>query len=108
MSALSAVKPVGAGASRVANAVLKMSLHDAVGARPMRFDRAVALGASQLSLSVAGQRLVYCDGVPSLVGPQFAIFDHGLAWLAGKSVQDARAPHPRKYQQHTQRAVAEC
>lgn len=42
----------------------------------MRPDRAVALWASQLSLSVACERLVYRDGVPRLVGPQFAVFNH--------------------------------
>lgn len=67
----------------MADAVLKMSLHSSIRASPMRSDRAVTLRASQLSLSVAGERLVYCDGVPSLVGPQLAVFNHSARMARG-------------------------
>lgn len=43
----------------------------------MRSDCAVAFRASQLSFSIAGERLFDGNGVPSLVGPQLAVFNHG-------------------------------
>lgn len=42
----------------------------------MRSDCAVAFRASELSFSIAGQRLFDGDGVPSLVGPELAVFNH--------------------------------
>lgn len=47
----------------------------------------MALGAPKLSLSVARERLVYRDGVPRLVGPQLAVFDHcvSMARVCGEA-----------------------
>ena len=68
--------------------MLEMRLHGAIRAGPMRSDRAVTFRATQLSLRVAGERLVYRDGVPSLVGPKLAIFDHGVRMArAGGALQ---------------------
>lgn len=72
----------------MADAVLKMSLHRPIRASPMRPDRAVTLRAPQLSLCVTGERLVYRDGVPSLVGPQLAVFNHSARMArAGPTMQ---------------------
>ena len=60
----------------MADAALKMGLHGSIRASSMRSDRAMALRAPQSTLSVACERLVYRDGVPSLVGPQLAVFNH--------------------------------
>lgn len=49
----------------------------------------MALGAPQLSLSVGCERLVYRDGVPSLVGPQFAVFDHSANMARGSRAMQA-------------------
>lgn len=61
----------------MADTVLKMGLRDAIRASAMGSHRTMALRAPQLSFSVCGERLSYRDGVPSLVGPKLAIFNHG-------------------------------
>ena len=69
MPARGTIEFVRSRASTMPDAMLEMGLHRAIRAGAMRADRAVTFRASQLSLSVACERLVYRDGVPSLVGP---------------------------------------
>lgn len=76
MWALDAIKLVRPRATGVTDAMLEVSLHIAVGAGAVRSHCAVTLRTAELSLSVRSDRLIYRDGVPSLVGPEFAIFDH--------------------------------
>ena len=77
--ALSAIELVGTRTAGMPDTMLKMGLHGAIRAGAMRSNSPVTFRAAQLSLSVAGERLVYRDGMPSLIGPQLAIFNHGVS-----------------------------
>lgn len=86
--ALSAIELVGTRTAGMPDTMLEMCLHGAIRTGPMRSNCPMALRAAQLSFSVAGQSLVYRDGVPSLVGPKLAIFNHGVRMArAGGALQ---------------------
>ncbi len=70
MPALGTIELVGKRTAGMPDTMLEMGLHGAIRAGAMRSDRTEALRTAQLSLSVARERLVYRDGVPSLVGPK--------------------------------------
>ncbi len=92
MPALSAIELVCTRTAGMPDTMLEMSLHGAIGAGAMRSDRTVALRAAQLSLSVASERLVYRDGVPSLVGPKLAIFNHAARMARAAGALQVREP----------------
>lgn len=73
-------------------AALEVSLHRTIRAGPMRPHRTMALRASQLSFSVAGQRLIYGNRMPSLVGPELAVFKHGAKMDRAGVVTQANQP----------------
>lgn len=75
---MNAIKLVRSRTSCMADAMLKVRLHESIGASAVRSDRAVTFGTTKLPFRVLRQGIIDRDWVPPLVRPELAVIDHVL------------------------------